>query len=442
MNSLDQQTGHRWPWWKKVVFRFFFIYFISYSALPWFLYSLEIIPGVDKVTKYYYQFNKWMVNTANKNVFHIKEVLKSGGGSGDTSFGWAELCLYLCLSSVACLIWSIIDRKRALYTSADYWLRIGMRYFLVTVLFFYGSVKVFPMQMVFPDFSELSSSLGDLAPMRLAWFFIGYSTPYQMFSGALEVLAALLLINRRTVTLGLFFATGVCLNIVMLNLCYDIVVKIFSIHLLLFCIVLLTYNYKRLTRFFILNLPALPDTLYEIQFRERWMRATRITIKALFIFLVVVWRTYDSWESYKKYNSNDTAILKPIQPGIYDVKIFAVNKDTIPILSTDTLRWKDMIFEKGGYGSVNSLDTLFRTRYRRGYFSYTPDTVKQILNIKRRSSDTTSLFTMRYEIPDSNTIRLWTALRNDSLYVELVKSNRTFLLSNKQFNWMSDGNKY
>jgi hypothetical protein len=443
MNSPDQQDVRPWSLLKKIVFRFFLIYFISYYALSWSLYYIEKISGIEEVTKYHSQLNTWVVKTANKNIFHIKEVLlEPTGGSGDTSFGWAELCFYLCLSLVISLVWSILDRKRDMHAHTGYWLRTGIRYFLITVLFFYGIIKIFPLQMSFPDLSGLSSTLGDLAPMRLAWFFIGYSTPYQMFSGMLEVLAALLLLNRRTATLGLLVATGVFLNIVMLNLCYDVVVKIFSINLLLFCVILLCSNYKRLVSFFILNLASPPDTLFEVQFRKKWMRLTRIAVKALFIILAIAWPFYDTWKNYEQYSDEETATLKPIRPGIYDVKVFALNTDTIPMLVNDTLRWKDVIFETGGYGSINTQDTLFRKRYRRGYFSYKADTVEQTLNIKKRSSDTTFLFRMHYEIPDSTTIKLWTILRKDSLYMELVKSNRTFLWTKKQFNWVSAGNKY
>ena len=41
-------------------------------------------------------------------------------------------------------------------------------------------------------------------PMRLSWLFIGYSTPYEIFSGAMETVAGLLLLFRRTITAGLF----------------------------------------------------------------------------------------------------------------------------------------------------------------------------------------------------------------------------------------------
>ena len=93
--------------------------------------------------------------------------------------------------------------------------------------------------MIFPNQSQLATPLGDFLPMRFSWMFIAYSTPYQMFSGAMEVLAGLLLFNRKTITLRLCVATSVFLNVMVLNLCYDIPVKIFSIHLE--CIVFICY---------------------------------------------------------------------------------------------------------------------------------------------------------------------------------------------------------
>ena len=45
-----------------------------------------------------------------------------------------------------------------------------------------------------PTLSQLATPLGDLLPMRLSWLFIGYSTPYQVFSGVMETVAGLLLL--------------------------------------------------------------------------------------------------------------------------------------------------------------------------------------------------------------------------------------------------------
>lgn len=429
------QTGN-WPLWRKIIFRFFFIYFMLLIA-PW--TWLDSIPGVSSVTQYYYSFDDWLVNLFNKNIFHVKEVLVPLGGSGDTSYGWAQLWTYLLIAAIGCIVWSVIDRKMTSYNNADYWLRSFIRYYIALVAFIYGWDKVFLMQMPFPNQSQLATPLGDFLPMRLSWMFIGYSAPYQFFGGCLEMIAGLLLLFRKTITLGLFFATGVFLNVLALNLSYDIPVKIYSMELELMCMYLLFCDSKRLLSFFITNNGAGANSSYEINFNKKWIRIARIILKLTFIVLFFGLAGYNTWQY--KTSGNETA-PKPFSEGMYDVKTFAVNKDTIPMIAGDSLRWQNIIFEKGNYGSIQTTDTLFRQRYRRGYFNFEIDTTKQnTIGIKKMLTDTSYLFTIKYEFTDSNHIKLWTKIRNDSLYMELVKSNRHFQLAEKQFHWLSEANR-
>lgn len=69
-----------------------------------------------------------------------------------------------------------------------------------------------------------------------------------------------------------------------------------------------------------------------------------------------------------------TAPRGPIALGVYDVVRFVVNGAEQPTTSADSIRWKDVIFDTNGVGSINTRDTLFQQRYRRGYFRFTPDT--------------------------------------------------------------------
>lgn len=135
--------------------------------------------------------------------------------------------------------------------------------------------------------------------------------------------------------------------------------------------------------------------------------------------------------------------IKPIRPGMYDVQLFVLNGDTIPLQVGDTLRWKDVIFEKGGAGSVNATDTMFRQRYRRGYFNYSADTVKHeiIFNKSNVLGETFYLFRLSYEIADSATIRLHGMMRKDSIFAELKRSKRHFQLAERQFHWLSEYNR-
>jgi hypothetical protein len=108
--------------------------------------------------------------------------------------------------------------------------------------------------------------------MRLSWLFLGYSFKYQFFSGLMETTAGVLLLFRRTVTLGLFVAAGAFANVVMINMSYDVPVKLYASHLLLACIFLLAWDAKRLFSFLVLNRPASGTSLYEPYFGGKWQR--------------------------------------------------------------------------------------------------------------------------------------------------------------------------
>src|SRR5690348_4155818 len=195
MTTLTEE-GPVWPTWRKIAFRFAFIYLMLYMT-PWTL-PASAIPWLNNITQYYDMGWGIVVRFFNAHFFGVADELVPFNGSGDTSFGWAQLWFMLCLCVVATAIWSVIDDKRKNYEVADYWLRICTRYYIAFYCFSYGIIKLYAMQMWFPSLSQLATPLGDYLPMRLSWMFVGYSTPYQVFSGVMETIAGLLLLNRRT----------------------------------------------------------------------------------------------------------------------------------------------------------------------------------------------------------------------------------------------------
>lgn len=436
MDLTQHQENNIWPWWRKILFRFFFIYLLL-NITPW--TWLDPIPGVSFINSYYYKMIDWAVETSNEKLFHIRKVLVPMNGSGDTSYGWAQVWLFLSVSITGCIVWSVIDHKRLNYRLLNYALCLFTRYYIASIAFGYGIIKLFALQMPFPSLSQMATPLGDFLPMRFSWMFIGYSKPYEIFSGGMEVLVGVLLLYRKTSTLGALVATAVFTNVVMLNLCYDIPVKIFSIHLLMMALFLAANEYHRIVCFFVLNRPAALSSIYYYAYPKRSIRITRIILKTLFVIISIALPAYNGWKFYKQYNSS--AAIKPVKEGVYDVAVYAVNKDTIPPLITDTIRWQDVIFEKSGMGSIKTSDTAFSHRYNRAYFVYSTDTVQHLLNIKKMPDDSTFILSMKYEMPDTNTIRLFGGPKADSLYVELKRNNRHFQLAEQQFHWLSEYNR-
>jgi len=438
MSISIPQLNTPWPLLKKVFFRFFCIYFILYNA-PW--DWLADIPGMSYGLGLYHNFMEWSVIAANRQffqVFHVKEVQQVYNGSGDTSFDWASNYLLLCVGVTGALIWSVIDRKRGGYRQLNYLLCLLLRYTLAITAFAYGIQKVFALQMPFPMLSQLATPLGDLLPMRFSWLFIGYSTPYEIFSGVMEVFAALLLLYRRTATMGTLVATAVFINVMMLNLCYDIPVKLYSINLVLMCLYLMVNESERILCFFVLNRPAGICAVYHYPLTKKWMRITRMVLK-LGIFIMMGQSFYGAFQ-YSREVATATED-KNFKSGVYDVVNYVVNNDTIPALLTDTLRWQDLIIETNGMGSIKTKDSSFRRRYGRGYFSFAVDTLQPIVNFKKNMQDSVNLFSFYYLQPDSNTIQLRGLKNNDSLFIELRRSNRHFQLAEKQFHWLSEANR-
>lgn len=427
-----------WPLWKRILFRFFFIFLTLYIT-PWtWLDSILFEIKVPWITEWYSKLEDWAVRFSNAKLFHIKKELVPVAGSGDTSWGWAQLCLFLFLAVVGCIIWSIIDWKRKNYNKADYWLCVFTRYYLALFAFLYGIIKLFSLQMTFPNPSLLATPLGDFLPMRLSWMFMGYSTPYQVFSGVMEIIAGILLLSRRTATFGTVVATGVFMNVMMMNLSYDIPVKIFSMRLVFMSLFLLAHEYKRIIGFFILNKPTGACDLYHVRLEKKWMRIVRISLKVIFIGVFVGWMFYTTWQRHNEFYSQQPE--GPIARGIYNVESYVLNKDTIPPLITDTLRWQDFILENG-FGSIKTTDSIFRKRYGRAYFNYKVDTIKRSIEFVKSFADSSSLLSFRYEIPGDNLVRLYGKLRNDSLFIVLRKSSRHFQLTERQFHWLSESNR-
>lgn len=420
---------------RNFFFRFFFIFFlISISPWAWFPWISELFTWVDSI-------DSWIVNLLNKNLLHVKDNLNiDGGGSGDYSYAWAQFYTYLILSFAGAIIWTIVHRKRETsYNTLGYFLRTMVRYYVSIVALTYGIIKLFALQMIPPNLSQLATPLGDYLPMRFSWMFFGYSTPYQIFSGAIETLTGLLLLNRKSVTLGALLALATFTNVFMLNLSYDIPVKLYSMQVMIYSLFLVLGDWRRLSNFFLLNRAVPATALYDIELTKRWQRIGRWILKLAFIIVFIIIPFIESRDRYR--NGLKQVASGPITTGIYNIKVFAKNGDTVAVATNEDEEWKDFIFDVNGMGSINTTDSLFRQRYRRGYFMYQPDTAKQVIDFRKFPMDSVPLFSLHYKIIDDNRLHLWGPVRNDTLYFELEKSKRHFQLTENQFHWISEANR-
>lgn len=163
------------------------------------------------------------------------EITKSAGS--DTAWLW---CLHLGWIVVALSItamWTVVDRRCSNYRHLAASLIVFARFGLAMVLILYGLGKVIPVQMAFmtrPD--HQLQLMGDTSLFETLWGFMGASEPYSVATGLVEMVSGLLLLWNRTQLLGALGAVLAMAQVFVLNLAYDVPVKLAVGELLLVAI--------------------------------------------------------------------------------------------------------------------------------------------------------------------------------------------------------------
>jgi hypothetical protein len=275
---------------------------------------------------------------------------------------------------IATIVWSIIDRRQN-YARGYQWLQLYVRILLGATLLGYGAVKVIPTQMPAPPLSRLLTSCGDSAPMSLLWTFMGSSRTYEIFTGAVEMLAGLLLFIPGLAMLGALISTAAAANIFFLDISYDVPVKILSFHLLMMSLWLLIPEASRLASFFLLNRDVKHRTVTPF-FRRRWLNTSILAAQVLFgLYLMVISLS----QSY--HTAKNMGFLAPVAPlyGIWMVEEFTVNGGAAPQPDAST-RWQRMIVD-------NNLVVAFQSvggKWQR--FIHQTDVERKTMTLWRRQS--------------------------------------------------------
>lgn len=110
--------------------------------------------------------------------------------------------------------------------------------YISIILIKYGIDKIFKTQFPEPESNILFTRFGNLDKDILFWSTIGTSKIYNMIIGCIEFLSGILLLFRRSQFLGLLFAIISFTQILIINIGFDISVKLFSFILLLMSIFL------------------------------------------------------------------------------------------------------------------------------------------------------------------------------------------------------------
>jgi hypothetical protein len=427
--NMQQYPASDWSLSKTLTFRFKCILFLGYILLN----PNGVLPFTDDnggnwYLQPFHRLIPWLAQP-----FLHKQITIFTNGSGDTTYDYFVILFIVLLALIGCAIWSMLDRHRRSYPTLHYWLTVAVRYYLALTMLEYGMVKVIKLQFPFPYLGRLLQPYGNSSPMGLAWTFMGYSHGYNYFAGIAEVTAGILLFFRRTTTIGALLTLIVGAHIMAMNYCFDIPVKLLSTAIVLMAAWLLSDNAQQLFNLFFRGGEGrLTRIKAPIPKNRTWFLVGR-TVKTLLVCYALVGFLIADVKAMRQYGDNaPSTALK----GIYNIKTFIRNKDTLAPLQTDTLRWKQLVLDGSptyGYASIRAMNDSAK-----GYFSFKPDTIQHTITLTSYA-DSTNKYAFHYHLPEKDCMVLLGAWKKDSLEIHLKLVDwKSFLLVRRGFHWINE----
>ena len=409
---LVQSYKEYWTDKDKIFFRFLFSYFIIYILL---LFSSPLFES----------FFRWI----GSNILGFNwDFEVSGNGSGDNTYAYITLFVGIILSILSCLIWTISDRGRQSYDKLFYWFTLILRIFLVGAMFLYGFVKVFQIQFQPPTFLQLLQPLGEFSPMGLAWTYMGFSKAFGMFAGIMEILGGILLIWRRTSTLGALIIIGVMTQVAMMNFSFDIPVKLFSIHIILMAGVLFMTDIKRFTNVFIKNKATASYEFYyphpSIERRKGIATLKKILVPTLLIIASIL--------GYLGELNVSDVNHRPSFYGVWEVEYFIQDSDTLEPLITDENRWHYLVIQRKGSAVTKSMTNKINR------YDFIVDTTAQKISMSKQNKATDSL-NISYNLTEGKYLHLQGLMHGSYYDIQLTKKEMDSLpLTSRGFHWINE----
>jgi uncharacterized membrane protein YphA (DoxX/SURF4 family) len=345
-----------------------------------------------------------------------------------------ELLCFVIVAALAAIVWTALDRKRRHYRTLHEWLRIYVRYALALAMLGYGMDKVFALQFNWslPGPGRLAEPLGNYSPMALLWTFMGYSKPYTIFAGAGEVIGGLLLLFRRTTTLGALIICGVMANVVALDFSYGVGVRIVASLLLFLAIFLLVPDMRRLISVFVLNRPA-PAANLNGPIPQYWMRKTRSILHVSVVVFALYWSAGPSLRGERERGQRPQSPLY----GLYQIEAFT--QQGIPIEQNET-NWRRVIFEGKRQMTVLAEDDSMH------YYSADVDMVNNAVTISgerdldsNQKDEDLPKSVLTFSRPDSDHLEFRGNLANRAVMINMRRVDISqFTLVSRGFHWIED----
>ena len=422
-----------------VAFRFGVVYLtlfclatqISRSLIPnpWFTYR-----GLGRLWPM-----REMTHWAAATFFGVDGPLDDVSG-GETLFFWIQWICVIALSLAVTAVWWVLDRRRNLTPglarrSSERAKAAGLlavRILLAASMLEYGMTKVIPTQFPEPPLTALVTPAGEMTLSALLWTTIGSAPAYQIATGCVEVLAGVLLLLPWTVPLGALLALVSLLQVLLLNLTFDIGVKLVTTHLIVLALILLAPFARELVTVLI-GRASVESGFSRI--RAAAAPAVRLKPDSTAVLLPIALGVYllatQTWINWSFWQVAGGGRPKSVLYGIWNVERLSVDGQARPAELNDyDRRWRRVIFDAPDVAVFQRTDDSFAR------FGVSIDEGTGTFALTKGASHTWSSRFI-FDRPSEERLRLEGEMDGQRIQADLRRADPSaFPLLNSSFRWV------
>jgi hypothetical protein len=233
--------------------------------------------------------------------------------------------------------------------------------------------------------------------------------------------------------LGALVVLGVLANVVMLNFCYDVSVKLHSSHLLAMTLFVAAADLRRLVDFFVLGRTATPANDPPLFATPRLRRGACVLMTVVVLGLVGL----SLHMNIVRSQANGHLAPKPPLYGIWEVKEVVADGAVRPPLMSDHGYWLRATFDPGYPGHYPATLRVTRLDQSRQLYLVQLDT-KQRTIVLSKFDDPTWQATLTYSEPASGTLVLQGMLDGRQVRITFRAADETRLPINQDTHWIRD----
>ncbi len=411
---------------KSFLTRFTLLYFVLYI----YPYGFEYVYGIEREgfnsLSFWEEITMWFSET-----FLGWELYENSLYKGfDSRYDYSRFLLIALLSVILSIFWIFIETK--LKKNYEYKLksilRVLLRYHVGFTLVMYGLGKVFMTQFGRMDVASLESTVGEYSGMSFLWTFMSHSKFYTMTTGWVEVIGGVLMLFRRTTFLGAFIVFIAMFNVVVIDIGYDVSVKMFAIHLFVMDLVLLWYYRKILIDIFLFNKSSVSKNEPTL-FTNKKGKQIRKFVKPILLIAFLISQFFFVKKSLGYYKTNDS----PSISGFFKIDEQKINGDSLH--TSDNDKWKNLLIN-GSSWQIGNI-TVRRENNSKIYYSFKADTIHKEIMLKNLR-DTTNTFTLNYKNIDKKTFVFNGIIEKDTIWFKAQRKIKEDYRLMRKIRWVRD----